>query len=45
MSDIVEIDVNTGEQITREYTQEEIEYREYLEAQIAAKLAELQENN
>lgn len=45
MSDVVEIDVNTGEQITRNYTQEEIQYREYLEAQLAAKLAELQENN
>jgi|LauGreSuBDMM15SN_2_FD.fasta_scaffold2349193_2 hypothetical protein len=45
MSDIVEVDVTTGEKTVRNYTTEEIEYREYLEAQLAAKIAELQENN
>jgi hypothetical protein len=34
MSDIVEIDVMTGEVSERSYTQEEINYRAYLENQI-----------
>ncbi len=45
MSDIVEIDVSTGEKVIRNYTQQEIEYRQYLESQIATKLSEIQENN
>jgi hypothetical protein len=45
MSDHIEIDINTGQIVTRNYTQEEIEYREYLEAQLAAKMAELEQNN
>jgi hypothetical protein len=34
MSDIIEINVNTGETVEREYTQEEIDYKAYLESQI-----------
>jgi hypothetical protein len=34
MSDIIEIDVTTGEVTEREYTQEEISYKAYLESQI-----------
>jgi hypothetical protein len=34
MSDMVTIDVSTGSLTTRDYTQEEIEYRNYLESQI-----------
>lgn len=34
MSDIIEIDVTTGEVTERAYTQEEINYRAYLESQI-----------
>ena len=34
MSDIIEIDINTNEITEREYTQEEIDYRAYLESQI-----------
>jgi len=34
MSDIIEIDVNTNQVVEREYTQEEIDYRSYLESQI-----------
>jgi hypothetical protein len=45
MSDHIEIDINTGEIVTRNYTDEEIQYREYLEAQLAEKMAQLQESN
>jgi len=38
MTDIVEIDVNTGQVVTREYTQAEKDYIEYLNAQLAEKL-------
>lgn len=38
MTDIVEIDVNTGQVITREYTQAEKDYMEYLNTQLAEKL-------
>jgi hypothetical protein len=34
MSDIIEIDVNTNEIIERKYTQEEIDYKAYLESQV-----------
>lgn len=34
MSDMVEININTGTSTTRSYTQEEIDYRAYLESQI-----------
>jgi hypothetical protein len=34
MSDVIIIDVNTNEIIEREYTQEEIDYKAYLESQI-----------
>lgn len=34
MSNTVEINVNTGEVITRPYTEQEIEYRAYLETQL-----------
>lgn len=35
MTDIVEIDLNTGEVVKRVYTQEEKDYRDYLNAQLA----------
>lgn len=38
MTDIVEIDVNTGEVITRVYTQEEKDYIEYLNTKMAEHL-------
>lgn len=31
MSDIIEIDVNTGEVTSRNYTKKEIDYKKYLE--------------
>lgn len=34
MSDIIEIDVNTNEVTERAYTQEEINYKAYLESQV-----------
>lgn len=34
MSDMINIDINTGEVTYREYTQAEIEYRAFLESQI-----------
>lgn len=34
MSDVVEININTGEVIERQYTDQEIAYKEYLENQI-----------
>ena len=34
MSDIIEINVNTGEVTEREYTEEEINYKAYLESQL-----------
>lgn len=34
MSDMINIDINTGEVSSREYTQAEIEYRAFLESQI-----------
>ena len=34
MSNTVEINVNTGEVISRPYTEQEIEYRTYLETQL-----------
>jgi hypothetical protein len=34
MSDMINIDINTGEVTSREYTQAEIEYRAFLESQI-----------
>lgn len=34
MSNTVEINVNTGEVISRPYTEQEIEYRAYLETQL-----------
>ena len=34
MSDIIEINVNTGEVTEREYTEEEINYKAYLENQL-----------
>ncbi len=34
MSDMIEIDVNTGDLVERVYTQEELDYRDYLESQI-----------
>lgn len=45
MSDIVEYDVTTGEVIKREYTQEELEYRSFLEQQLADLLSQIQQNN
>lgn len=38
MTDIVEINVSTGQAVTREYTQAEKDYIEYLNAQLAEKL-------
>jgi hypothetical protein len=34
MSDVVEINVNTGEVTEREYTEQEINYKAYLESQL-----------
>lgn len=34
MSDIIEIDVTTGQITEREYTQAEIDYKAYLESQV-----------
>lgn len=34
MSDIIEVNINTGEVTEREYTEEEINYKAYLESQI-----------
>lgn len=34
MSDIIEINVNTGQVTEREYTQAEIDYKAYLESQV-----------
>lgn len=34
MSDIIEINVNTGEVTEREYTEQEIVYKEHLESQV-----------
>ena len=34
MSDIIEVDVNTGQVTEREYTQTEIDYKAYLESQV-----------
>jgi hypothetical protein len=34
MSDIIEVDLNTGQVTEREYTQEEIDYKVYLESQV-----------
>lgn len=34
MSDVVEFNVNTGEVTEREYTEEEINYKAYLESQL-----------
>ena len=34
MSDMINIDINTGEVTSRQYTQAEIEYRAFLESQI-----------
>jgi len=38
MTDIVEINVNTGETVSRSYTQEELDYIDYLNAQLAERL-------
>jgi hypothetical protein len=34
MSDVIIVDVNTNEVVEREYTQEEIDYKAYLESQV-----------
>lgn len=34
MSDIIEVNVNTGQVTEREYTQAEIDYKAYLESQV-----------
>lgn len=34
MSDMIEINVNTGQVTEREYTQAEIDYKAYLESQV-----------
>lgn len=34
MSDVIEININTGEVTEREYTEQEINYKAYLESQV-----------
>jgi hypothetical protein len=34
MSDVIEININTGEVTEREYTEQEITYKAYLESQV-----------
>jgi len=45
MTNMVEIDVKTGEVSVREYTQAELEHIQSLEAQLATIKAQLEQNN
>lgn len=45
MTDKIEFNVLTGEVVSSEYTQEEIEYREFLEQQLRDKFLQLEVDN